>query len=109
MMQAKNITDYQGKVFAGQNAFERNLQNYYNYHNMENALNTLNFNKMKAYNALNENQKVVNGDIMFEDSGYKFTSNMGMTEADKINKMPEKDKAKYIKSLIEMGKLKKVT
>lgn len=109
MMQAKNITDYQGKVFAGQNAFERNLQNYYNYHNMENALNTLNFNKMKAYNALNENQKVVNGDIMFEDSGYKFISNMGMTEADKINKMPEKDKAKYIKSLIEMGKLKKVT
>jgi len=109
MMQAKNITDYQGKVFAGQNAFERNLQNYYNYHNMENALNTLNFNKMKAYNALNENQKVVNGDIMFEDSGYKFTNNMGMTEADKINNMPEKDKAKYIKTLIEMGKLKKVT
>lgn len=109
MMQAKNITDYQGKVFAGQNAFEKNLQNYYNYHNMENALNTLNFNKMKAYNALNENQKVVNGDIMFEDSGYKFTNNMGMTEADKINNMPEKDKAKYIKTLIEMGKLKKVT
>jgi hypothetical protein len=64
---------YEQKVFAGQNAYEENLQNYFNKaYNMPGQLAELNRNKAAAYNSMNDNYKIGNGDVDFNPSEFKF-------------------------------------
>jgi hypothetical protein len=94
MMNQNYRNQYEQKVFAGQNAYEENLQNYFNKaYNMPGQLAELNRNKAAAYNSMNDNYKVGNGEVEFNptESAY-YNSLPSNLQKDFLNMKKESNK-----------------